>query len=78
MIALHFVPTKFSRATTRAEWREIDRWRRVTQKKLTEENQRQINDFIAFGSTMLPQARADFLDRMTYPPLLVHSKQKPA
>lgn len=76
MIALHFVPTKFSRSTTRAQWREIDRWRRVMQKKLGEETQRQINDFVVFGSTMLPRAREDLLYRMTNPPLLVHDKQK--
>jgi hypothetical protein len=66
--ALYFVPSQFPRTITRAEWKEIWRWKRVTQKILAEEYEKRRNDLAAFGHTY-----PDW--RMISPPLLIHDKQ---
>jgi hypothetical protein len=76
MISLYFVPAKFPRSITRGEWREIWRWKRVTQKKLVEAIEEERQMLITYGSTMLPQAKADLIEHMVNPPLLVHDRMK--
>ena len=61
---LYFVPSKFPRTISRAEWREIWRWKRVVEKRLAEEMQKQSAALGAFGSVMLPQARSEMIDNM--------------
>ena len=75
-LALYFDPAKFPRTITRAEWKEIWRWKRITQKKLAEELNKQMNNFILFGSTWPDHIRDDFIYQTTNPPLLVHDKQE--
>jgi hypothetical protein len=74
MVSLHFDPAKFPRTISRAEWREIWRWKRSTEKKLADEARRQVADLVAFGSTMLPGVRAELIDNLVRPPLLVHDR----
>ena len=71
---LYFVPSKFPRTISRAEWREIWRWKRVVEKRLAEEMQKQSAALGAFGSVMLPEARSEMIDKIVNPPLLVHNR----
>ena len=69
---LYFVPTKLPRTMSRKEWKECDRWRRVTQKKLAEEMQKKIDMLATFGTTELEQRmKRDIINEAIYPPLLL-------
>lgn len=76
MIALYFDPSKFPRTITRAEWRDIWRWKRETQKRIAQEIVDRQNDLIFFGTVMLPAQRKEIIERLVNPPLLVHSKME--
>lgn len=68
---LVFDPTKLPRTWTREQWREVWRWKRVTEKRLVEHTERQITEIICFGSTMPSEMRRDLIDRISNPPLLI-------
>lgn len=74
-LRLYFVPSLFPRTIGRKAWREIYRWKRVTEKRLEAEVSKQMQDFATFGSTMPEHMRRDFMDRLINPPLLVHDQQ---
>lgn len=68
MIGLIFNPRKIPRTITRQEWKEIHRWRRVTQKN--------INEMIQLGRNRLTilgpgKQRDDLIDRMINPPVIL-------
>ena len=63
-------PSKLPRTMTREQWHEIDRWRRVTQKKLCAQEERMRLDLMTFGTTH-PRG-AEIANRLVNPPLLVH------
>jgi len=71
MLQLYFNPQKFPRTITREEWREIWRWKRITEKKLREEMSRQLANLATYGIT-----HPEYLERFVNPPLLVHDKQE--
>ena len=73
MLKLVFTPTMFPRSMTKAEWKEADRWRRVTQKKLAEHAQSEMDNLVVFGTTLAPAVRSSMIDAMVNPPLLMHS-----
>ena len=73
-IAMYFVPERFPRTIGRKEWKEIWRWKRVTQKRLIEEVAKEQLMLSVYGSTMPDYARCDLIERMIFPPLLVHDK----
>lgn len=71
---LMFNPKVLPRTMTRKEWRDIDRWRRLTQKDLRAAAQREeetlrhmCEDLGAFGTARLVQR----IDRMVNPPVLI-------
>lgn len=70
MLALCFNQTKVPRTVTRDEWREIDRWRRVTQRQLAKDAQAEIERLVVFGSTH-PELARRMAERITNPPLLL-------
>lgn len=74
---LNFDPLKISRATTRAQWREMHRWLRVAQKRIAarmaeqeELQQRMLADLAAYGTT---KQRLDYAERLINPPMSVVS-----
>jgi hypothetical protein len=73
--ALYFNPAKFPRTIGRDEWRKIWRWKRETQKTLNIELEKQRENLATFGTTMPNYVRRDVIERMIYPPLLIHDKQ---
>lgn len=75
MVQLYFNPSKFPRTISRKEWKEIWRWKRVVQKQLVIELERMQEQLILYGTTILPQAKADIIEKMVNPPLLIHDKQ---
>lgn len=75
MLNLHFDPVKFPRTIGRAEWREIWRWKRETQKRLIAEAVKQQENLAIYGTTMPDYVRCDIIERMIRPPLLIHDKQ---
>lgn len=77
MLSLYFNPSKFSRTITRKEWKEIYRWKRITEKKLIEVTQEQIQNLVTYGSTVPRYMKADIIDKIVNPPLLIHDKQQP-
>ena len=74
MIALYFNPSKFPRTITRKEWRDIWRWKRVTEKQLAIEARAQIESLHYYGTTMPRHIRDEMLDNIINPPLLIHSR----
>lgn len=76
MIRLIFQPERIPRTTTRAQWREIDRWRRVTEKRLRgwrEEQSREIGQIALAGHRDLAARMAERLINpavMIYPEVL--------
>lgn len=75
MLQLYFYPQGFPRTIGRKEWKEIWRWRRIVQKKLIEELQRQTDNLIMYGDTLPRYMREDMYDKLINPPLLIHDKQ---
>lgn len=75
MLTLYFDPTKFPRTIDKIEWKEIWRWKRMTQKKLIEEMEKHRLNLSVYGSTMPDYIKVDLIDKMLYPPLLIHGKQ---
>lgn len=75
-LALYFNLSKFPRSLGRDEWKEIWRWKRVTEKKLEAELEQQRFNLIAFGTTMPSYIKRDIIDQMINPPLLIHDKQQ--
>lgn len=71
MIRLLFNAAAIPRTTTREQWREIDRWRRVTERTLRAERDRQIANMITYG-TSHPELLGDFIDRAINPPIMVY------
>ena len=74
MLSLYFIPAKFPRTIKRAEWYEIWRWKRVTQKRLIEELETQRLMLSVYGATMPDYVRRNIIDNMINPPLLVHDR----
>lgn len=71
-----FNPSRLSRSITRKEWKEIWRWKRVTEKRLVEELERQRQNFIAFHTTMPSYMKKDIMEQMIYPPILIYPAPK--
>ena len=71
MLVLAFNQSTLPRSMTRQEWREVDRWRRVTQKVLAEQARKRVDNLIAFGSSMPSWQRKDLIDRLVNPTLLL-------
>lgn len=76
MLQLYFNPAKFPRTIKRDEWKEIWRWKRITENKLIEATETQLQNLVIFGSTMPRYVRDDIMDKTINPPLLVHDKQE--
>lgn len=69
---LVFNPERLSRSINRKEWKEIWRWKRVTEKQLKRSIEEQIGLLVAYGSTMPQYIRKDMVDVVVNPPLLVY------
>lgn len=76
MLKLYFNLRGFPRTVNREQWRRIWRWKRETEKKLDEEAQRQMNNFVVYGATWPEHIRADFLEKSINPPLVMHELQR--
>jgi hypothetical protein len=70
-LKLLFVPEKIPRTITRKEWYEMWRWKRVTEKKLKEEVEKQFNFLRTYGTTMPDYQKKDLLDKLINPPLVL-------
>lgn len=75
---LLFNPDKLPRTMTRAEWKECDRWRRVTQQVLKKAVDQQMMDFAVYGSTMPAGSREAAVSRIINPPVLLHPSADPS
>lgn len=71
MLVLQFDPSKIPRTISRQGWRKIWRWKRVTEKRLSEEFQKQHEAFVATGHLWPEHVRAEYLDKLVNPPLLL-------
>ena len=70
---LYFVPEKLPRTMTRTQWKEADRWRRITTKLLATEMEKRRNDFAKMMDDLACFGRASM--RIGYevnPPLLLN------
>lgn len=65
---LVFNPEHLSRSINRKEWKEMWRWKRVTEKQLKKSIEEQFGLLVAYGTTM----RKDMIDVITNPPLLMY------
>lgn len=75
MIALSFNQEKIPRTMTRAEWREVHRWRRVTQHKLKEMAEREIEAFRRMSEDLGTYGVARMriaMDNIVNPPVLFY------
>lgn len=70
MLAIMLDIRRFPRSMSRKEWREIDRWRRVTQRRINEETARQLYNLGAYGTTH-PEIYRDVMERIVNPPMLM-------
>ncbi len=73
---LIFNATSLSRAITRAEWKEIWRWKRLTEKRMKKSVEEQIALLVAFGTTMPKHIRSDMVDTIINPPLMIYPDPK--
>lgn len=62
---------KIPRTVTRAEWKEIHRWRRIVTRQLKKDVQHKMDMLAVYGTTMLPEMKEDLLNEMINPPLLL-------
>lgn len=69
---LVFNPERLSRSITRDEWRDIWRWKRVTEKQLRKSVEEQIGLLVAYGNNMPQKIRRDIIDVVVNPPLLMY------
>jgi hypothetical protein len=76
-LTLNFVPSKFPRTLTRKEWKEIWRWKRMTEKRLDTalESQREALAIHIANCPLFGCPHYYLLDSLVNPPLLVHDKQ---
>lgn len=65
---LAFDISKLPRTLSRAEWRALHRWRRVTQRKLREQAERDRECLAVFGSSHPLTSR--LIERLINPPVL--------
>lgn len=73
MIQLLFQPGRLPRTMTREEWREVWRWKRLTQKRLNQEAefiQSRLADVAIFG-------RSEILESFIRPPIMVYPDIEP-
>ena len=73
-MVLLFDINKVPRSTTRAEWREMDRWRRSTEARLRAERYKQLEMLTIYGTTN-PELAAELADRVINPPVLLGPHQ---
>lgn len=73
---LVFNPSRLSRSINRKEWKEIWRWKRVTEKQLAKSVEEQIGLLVAYGTTMPEYMRKDMIDVIVNPPLLMYPLPK--
>jgi len=70
-LSLYFNPTMIPRTITRKEWKEIWRWKRITQSELAKAMQREIDYLVVYGNTLLPEQKQRMIDNIVNPPLLL-------
>lgn len=70
MIQLAFNAKTIPRTTTREQWRAIDRWRRVAERKLREEMQRRVKNIMVYGTSHPEIYRRNLLDEIINPPIM--------
>lgn len=69
---LVFNPERLSRSINRKEWKDIWRWKRVTEKQLAKSISEQIQLLGAYGTTMPEYMRKDMIDRLIHPPVCIY------
>ena len=74
-MVLLFDINKVPRSTTRAEWREMDRWRRSTEARLRAERYKQLKSMTLFATTH-PDEAMKIAEHIINPPLLLNPWQK--
>jgi len=78
---LYFVPTKLPRTMTRKEWKDCDRYRRITQKVLAQYEKEMLDlaaemttNAVLYGTSESEQVRRmrqDLYDKIVNPPILL-------
>lgn len=76
MIQLIFNLRGFPRTIPKAKWKEIWRWKRVTQKKLAAQMQEEMAYFNTHGSSMPDSERLRRINLAINPPVLIHHMQQ--
>lgn len=69
---LVFNPSRLSRSITRKEWKEIWRWKRVTERQLAKSISEQIQLLATYGTTMPEYMRKDMIDAIVNPPVCIY------
>lgn len=69
---LVFNPERLSRSINRKEWKEIWRWKRVTERQLKKSLGEQIGLLVAYGTTMPEHMRKYMVDVVVNPSLLMY------
>lgn len=72
---LLFDQTRLPRTMTREGWKECDRWRRTTQRKLSDETERRIEWMRAYG-TSHPEIALSVAEDIINPPVLLGQYQE--
>lgn len=67
---LMFIPEKIPRTTTREQWRELSRWRRLAQKRMEADIDQRVQNLVLYGTTH-PEIYKNAVEELVYPPLLV-------
>lgn len=73
---LVFNASSLSRSITRSEWKEIWRWKRLTERRLKKSVEEQIAMLVAFGTNMPKHVREDIVDLLINPPLMIYPDPK--
>lgn len=69
---LVFNPERLSRSITRKEWKDIWRWKRVTERTIKKSLAEQIVLLATYGTTMPVGMRREMIDVITNQPLLMY------
>lgn len=73
---LVFNQASLPRTITKQQWKEIWRWKRVTEQRLKKSIEEQIALLSIYGTTMPKHIRNDMIDVIVNPPLMIYPNTK--
>lgn len=74
---LVFEPKRLSRSTTRQQWQEIWRWKRLIEQRLKKSIEEQVALLSIYSSSMPATIREERIDVIVNPPIFIYPSLPP-